>query len=180
MELINELYSELDNESDYDWKCKCKCATKKIHKRKWAFISIYKKNLSNNKNKTNKNKTSKKKIKKNNEQEKQTEFYEDIYNNNIDNDIENLNYKSKILFPKVIYDKNLDKIIISESEIDTLIVNDKIKNNNIDNNKDNNIDINKDNNIDNNKDNDKDNNIINNKDIYESPKLLELKTLLFG
>jgi hypothetical protein len=154
MELINQYYSE-QNDDEYNniWSCKCRCVTKKAHSTKWAFISIYKKTKINKK----KTKINKKKYQ---EQHIQTEFIEEI---ELEKDIEldqTINNQN-ILFPKVRYDKILNKIVIQtniETDTETVLEKNQF---NIDKDK-----VDEKNSLDNN--------------TIQSNNLLELRNLLFG
>jgi hypothetical protein len=124
MELINQHYSEENNNYNHDddciiWSCKCKCLSKKAHKTKWAFISMYKKNTNNYNKKFQGIK------RKYQEQQIQTDFIEEIIEGTIEDiESEKLNHKKNILFPKVRYDKELNKIVVeieSETETDKIL-----------------------------------------------------------
>lgn len=152
MDLINLYYSESNDNKI--WSCKCKCTTKKAHRTKWAFISMYKKN---NKEKFKNNKKS---------QCVQTEIVDKTIDEVVLDQNEEILESEKsidknILYPKVRYDKILNKIVI---DLDTQIQTDLEKNMSL--NKTTINDIKQNHSVD--------------CSIIKSNKLVELRNLLFG
>lgn len=99
-----------NDDNDYNcWICKCGCGTKKIHKTKWAFISMYEKHNINNKKKQEIQTDNIKKPIETIETIEPIETIETIEENN-----------SKILIPTIQYDNILKKNIVIMKPLQTL------------------------------------------------------------